>query len=534
MRTSILVSFSIFLMLAFVCNASDLDSDHDGLSDFQEIHKYRTNTKKNDSDGDGVPDGDWQERREFTYSVRTVVKVMRPCNTDVVNDDYQDARVLSETKNYVELEVIHYPLNTNADGIQEHRDWKKHSSVMKPYLEPGITTNWDAKMRQDLLAELKAAGIDVDALTDKQVVEKLSRWAMRRGRYLPRVFTTYYIHYSDGQPSVYPGLENAFKREFERDRENYDWKIDQHFNHELLGRGMYYNKTHGSCTSFAVYLTTVLRAAGIPTRMVLAIPVIDSNDQAQLEMAERGIRNHRLRHSMLRKLRNLSGFVAHTFNEVYVGGRWRRLNYSKLGADIDSIYGLITHVNTFKDLSEAELAPNWGRRYGRGERDRVFKTGNPFCTTELSDSYGIHCDLQNPVAREHKYITITRAYWPNSKDAPDLVKKRNRVRPDGSRRLYIHGDEWIVGEPYTQYKDFMRRADPNFKLVAEMAPEVKGSLSSGYFTHQSSGVREIEILIDPEEYIKLKRGVAYKLIPVNANKDYYWKVKKDLRITIED
>jgi putative IMPACT (imprinted ancient) family translation regulator len=59
---------------------------------------------------------------------------------------------------------------------------------------------------------------------------------------------------------------------------------------------------------------------------------------------------------------------------------------------------------------------------------------------------------------------------------------------------------------------------------------VKGSLSFAYVTHVSSGVREMEILIAPEEYVKLKRGVAYELVPVNANKDYYWKVKRDLRI----
>ena len=35
-----------------------------GLSDFQEIHKYRTDPAKVDSDGDGVLDGEWRERRE--------------------------------------------------------------------------------------------------------------------------------------------------------------------------------------------------------------------------------------------------------------------------------------------------------------------------------------------------------------------------------------------------------------------------------------------------------------------------------------
>lgn len=38
-----------------------IDTDGDGLSDFQEIHKYLTDPAKNDTDGDGVPDGDWND-----------------------------------------------------------------------------------------------------------------------------------------------------------------------------------------------------------------------------------------------------------------------------------------------------------------------------------------------------------------------------------------------------------------------------------------------------------------------------------------
>jgi len=42
------------------------DSDGDGLSDFDEVHKHRTDPREADSDGDEVPDGDWLERREHT------------------------------------------------------------------------------------------------------------------------------------------------------------------------------------------------------------------------------------------------------------------------------------------------------------------------------------------------------------------------------------------------------------------------------------------------------------------------------------
>ncbi|MHC4860671.1 MAG: hypothetical protein ACYTDY_11330, partial [Planctomycetota bacterium] len=115
MRIALVISLSIAL-LAGAAHAKDKDTDRDGLSDFQERHKYRTDPANRDSDGDGKPDGDWDERREFTYSIRTVVRVMPPVNKEALTDDYQDARVRKETEEYVELEVVHYPLNTNREA----------------------------------------------------------------------------------------------------------------------------------------------------------------------------------------------------------------------------------------------------------------------------------------------------------------------------------------------------------------------------------------------------------------------------------
>jgi hypothetical protein len=77
---------------------SERDSDRDGLSDFHELHKYRTDPRSKDSDGDGIPDGDWDERREFTYSVRAVMQVLPPINVAALNDDYQDGRILQSRR----------------------------------------------------------------------------------------------------------------------------------------------------------------------------------------------------------------------------------------------------------------------------------------------------------------------------------------------------------------------------------------------------------------------------------------------------
>ena len=370
------------------------DSDGDGLSDFDEIHKYLTDPAKKDSDGDGIPDGDWNERREYTYSVRTVLRYLPPFDEKALNDDFQDGRILKRTNEYIEVEVIHYPFATAQESILENCNWRQDDAPMHEFLAPGATTNWDEPMRRDLIAALKADGIEVETLSDKQVVEQVSRWLLKRSRYLDKAFTTYYVHFPQGKPTVYPGLEEAFRHDFERDSANYNWTIDQHFDHELLGKGMFYNKTHGSCTSTAVYLTTVLRALGIPTRMILVTPAVDASDRAQVLLVKKAVTHNRVRMTMLAGLgRSSHGFTNHTFNEVYVGNRWCRLDYQQLGCPS---FGLQTHVYTFNDLSNIDLAPTWGWRYAKGEHSDVFQHDNPYTAVEVSEQFGAHGKIANP------------------------------------------------------------------------------------------------------------------------------------------
>jgi hypothetical protein len=399
MRVATPLIVAVTLLAGRTLAAPDSDRDDDGLSDFQETHKYLTDPNNPDTDADGIGDGDWDERREYTYTVRTILQYMPPFDAAVLNDDFQDARLLEKTDDHIEVEVIHYPFATAADSIDANPNWRTDYADMTEYLKPAPATNWDAKMRKDLLAALKGDGISIDKLTDKQVVDRVSSWLMRRSRYLDKVFTTFYVYFPQGKPAVWPGLEAAFRREFARDCNNYDWKIDQHLEHELLGKGMFYNKTHGSCTSVAIYLTTVLRALGIPTRMIMACPAVDASDERQVKMVQDRISHHRVRLTMLRSLdRSSSGFTNHTFNEVYVGNRWHRLNYTKLGQPIldEHLFGLHTHLYTFNDLSDVNMAPTWGRRYARGLTDSYFTHSNPYSAITISDLFGCHSSIPNP------------------------------------------------------------------------------------------------------------------------------------------
>jgi hypothetical protein len=311
---------------------------------------------------------------------------------------------------------------------------------------------------------------------------------------------------------------------------------------------MFASKTYGTCTSAAVYQTTVLRALGIPTRMILCIPLADGSDPGQVAMVDRCLTHHRVRcDACLGALSGGSGFASHTLCEVFVGGHWRRLNGTTLGPSaLERNYlGLMIKVHTFNDLSEANLAATWGTRYAKGLRDEVFKHSNPYCLLEVSDHFGKSAKVPNPPAdHELKQVTIDKAYWPDAKDAPDEVRKMANLalgdnmelhlQLGGDRRFYIHCREWLdnAGD-YLQYKLFMRRADRRLVLRAKGQPDVACQISMNFYTNHSENLCELEVVIPAAEYARMAKSVAYTLHPLNGKQGFEWRVREGLTLTRE-
>ena len=243
------------------------------ISDYARAHKYF---------------GD--DRKEFTYTITSVMQFAKPFDVADMTDDYQDARLIAQDEDSATVEITYYPLNTNRQGIGENPNWKRDYAQMTKYLAPTATENWDEKMRTDLLAELRRDGIDPDNLTDLQVVTQVSRWLNQRSRFTT-AFAIWFVHYPKGKPEVFPPLRSAFDKEKPPPGATDQAMFDQ----EVLGRSMFYNRVHGACTSYAVYLATVLRALGIPSRIVVFIPPVDANDRQQKEMLLSAIHHNAVR-----------------------------------------------------------------------------------------------------------------------------------------------------------------------------------------------------------------------------------------------
>lgn len=492
-----------------------LDSDNDGLADIHEKYKYGTNPNRKDTDNDGTPDNDWNERREYSYSVKARMKIVKPWDTNYMNDDYQDVKVLSENNDYLELEVVYYPFADYVEELRPNSNWKKDYALMKDYLVPGITTNWDEKMQADLIAELKKYGIDPDKLSDVELVEKVSQWAVDVTKSLPGEPLDFFIYYPNGLPKVYPQLRAAF----EEAKQQYDpsWSDEDAFNHYLLGKEMYYNKTRGSCSSTATYLATIFKALGIPTRIVSTVPLLDRGDQKQIDMATENI-IHRIMWSEITLYPYSQGFTNHFMNEVYVGNRWVRLDSDILGAGIRNL-GLLFHVDTFRDFSEIPLAETWGKRLA-GLPSPKLSSINPYQLLEISDNFGKHSTIlqKEPdllLKKEFKGVMeITKTYTRNTEGLDPWLKGFMT-----DRTLYF--DTGIITDNYGGLQYFAANAGNLYLEDGEgnrYLCRINGTCTAG----EGDTVKYIT-----ELDATLKPGV-YKIVPENNNSQYRWVIKSDL------
>ena len=475
--------------------------------------------------GQGPAGGsDRRPRKEDSYTITSVIQVLKPVNPADMNDDFQDARVLAQDKDSCTVEVTYYPLYQPEVG--ENPDWRKDDAGMTEFLHPTTTENWDETMRRDLVAELREAGIDPDRLTDKQLVEQVSKWAMKSA-HSTKAFGIWAVYYPDGKPAIYPALRAAFDQQ----KPDKSWTDEQMFDQEVLGRSMFYGKVHGSCTSCSVYLATILRALGIPTRIVFCIPPFDPNDDAQAQTFYGAIHHHRAREAVRGALDGSGGFQNHLFNEVYVGRRWVRLNYSTLGQPIlDSrFFGLLTHIYTCSDLSRAPLAQTWGMRYFNYPADQPrLSSRNPYRLLSVHDEFGAKAHLNNPEVppAELRTATITGLL---AKGSPRIPKW---VREDGwqttGTEFLIEYPEWIAGGAHYQMRVFEKRAGHEFLLTAPEHPAVKARLSGMRLSQGDGTFQAFGAKLLPEDKPKLVPGARYTIQPINISDTYQWTVAPDL------
>jgi hypothetical protein len=222
-----------------------------------------------------------------------------------------------------------------------------------------------------------------------------------------------------------------------------------------------------------------------------------------------------------------NSWTSHTFNEVFVGGRWRRLNYAHLGQNVldARCLGLMTHVATFSDWADGEMARTWGMRQASANHaSDVFGFANPYSTLSISDRFGEHAREEPELLlgdHEHRTLTVERLYW---YDSPERKVEMRLDDPDTAGHLLVHVRESVPGAGIAQYEPFYGACDKRFTLRAPGHPDVPARAARGYWVQDDEDTREFYLRIEPADFQAMAQGIAYSLSARNDEASFRWEI----------
>ena len=346
------------------------DTDADGLTDYEEYCKYRTNPTLADSDGDGISDTDWDERREYTYSIRAVLDIKPPWNLEAMNDLFQDARLMENTQsNYQTVEVIVYPYASPV-LLPDPYPHQMPSESFRKYVEPTYDLNYSPEMQLEIQQIVSTATNTLDVLS--QFLRQIGQMRLTQPLYAPFIYT-----YKQQEELV---VDWSFFESM--DTEVTEAEIQEALAVNYFGDSMFKRKQYGACISRARLLASMLRAAGIPARVTMGVPLIYYyKGTGEWKRLIENLSNENVAGSFAYDKPaspNQVSIVGHSQVEAYLNNHWIRLGYQlnegPIFAGTDFVYIKIIDA---ADFTEVDFTKTWAPHQWVKER--------PYRTVELSD-----------------------------------------------------------------------------------------------------------------------------------------------------
>ena len=330
--------------LAYKTDIGNQDTDTDGLTDYEEIRKYLTDPIESDSDGDGIDDSDWDERREYTYSIQAIVDLRPPFTLEEMQDFYQDVRMIEELgDDYTRFEVILYP------KVREIINPAPFDPKDNQYTAPTFTKNYSAAM-QDQLGDLVK-----DALTDLEATLRIIRYLRAETRtieidkdlgYSTDLPLDFCMHLNPEGELIKKGLGEISHTSME--------EIESYV---LFADSMFERGTRGACGSTSILRGAMLRSVGLEEKLIFTIPMLYfyENDGTKVKIKDE-YRDEE--YTMLPK--GIPAIVDHFFNMVRIGTRWIRVDHAIMnGTNIYNKQGLYLKLLEQHEILEDDFTQYW-------------------------------------------------------------------------------------------------------------------------------------------------------------------------------
>lgn len=351
------------LEIAIGTDINSLDTDGDGLSDYEEYCKYRTDATRADSDGDEKPDSDWSERREYTRTIRAICQLKPPLDIQAMNDLFQDAKSVNKDL----FEVILYPDSTPRLLPAKYSPNREVSNELRKCLKPSFAINYSKEMQEQVRKMVSKSA------TERDVINRI-QLEMGKMRIVPQVVNPLHLSYV-GKKVVFADATNPVRRE------KINKSLMKYLKETYFADSMFKKKQFSSCASRATIRAGLLRAAGFPTRIGFAVPLLYTTEDKKEELIE-VLKSDWLKEGVY--IAPDFGFliVNHVYNEVYLNNHWIRVDYAiNEGILFANKYPYIK-ILSLSDWSEVDFSETWAME--------VWFENRPYKTLSVSEDFPIH------------------------------------------------------------------------------------------------------------------------------------------------
>jgi len=133
--------------------------------------------------------------------------------------------------------------------------------------------------------------------------------------------------------------------------------------------------------------------------------------------------------------------------------------------------------------------------------------------------------------KQIKHAHVNGLYWLDDERISKWIKKNSK-----QRTFLIGIEEWNEGQDHTQLVEFYENAGFNFVLKAEGEKDIAISAES-YPGTSSQGNGEFQafyVRLNDSQLRQIVPGVAYRLVPLNDSKEYFWTVNDGVTLTKAD